>query len=284
MKMEASPPQDSRSRSFDQTVRPKQRSIEILAILACCALSACNQAPAGAPAPAAKGNAEVDYQAPPQVTSVRIVAGQVEIFGASTAGAVVRLARPDGPAGQSTANASGRWVINTPASGQAQLYGVSEVTAGRTLQSSGYLLVTPGGLGVVLRAGAGALVLSQPEPARVTAFDIDRQGGAVVSGFGPPGTRISIRADGDKLGEGRTDAGGRFVLALTGPVNPGRHSLKVFGEAIDVAMTIDASRASALTTGSYRATMVGPHLRVDWMTPGGGEQTTWVYGQETPVK
>jgi hypothetical protein len=144
--------------------------------------------------------------------------------------------------------------------------------------------VTPGGLGVVLRAGAGALVLSEPDPARVTAFDIDRQGGAVVSGFGPAGTRISIRVDGDKLGEGRTDVQGRFVLALTGPVNPGRHSLKVFGEAIDMTLSVDASRAALLTGGPYRAAMVGPHLRVDWMTPGGGEQTTWVYGQEKAVQ
>lgn len=151
------------------------------------------------------------------------------------------------------------------------------------IQASGYLLVTQGGLGVVLRSGAGALVLSGPEPARIAAFDIDREGGAVVSGFGPAGTRVSARVDGNKLGEGRIDARGRYVLALSGPVNPGRHSLKVFGEAIDASLSVDVDRAQVLTS-PYRTTQVGPHLRVDWMTPGGGEQTTWIYGQDTPVQ
>lgn len=152
------------------------------------------------------------------------------------------------------------------------------------LQASGYLLVTADGRGAVLRSGAGALVLAGPDPARVTALDIDRQGGAVVSGFGPAGTRVSARIDGDKLGEGKIDGEGRFVLALTGPVAPGRHNLKIFGEATDLDLRIDAGRAEPLTAAPFRATPVGSDLRIDWMTPGGGEQTTWLYGQGARAK
>lgn len=163
------------------------------------------------------------------------------------------------------------------------MYGVSEVVSGRVLQASGYLLVTPDGLGVVLRSGAGAMVLAASTPARVTALDIDHEGGAVVSGFCPAGTKTSVRLDGDKLGEGRADAQGRFVLALTGPVNPGKHSLKLFGDSMNMSLTLDIDRATPLTSGPYRTTRVGRDLKVDWMTPGGGEQTTWIYGQDPGV-
>jgi len=115
-------------------------------------------------------------------------------------------------------------------------------------------------------------------PARVSAFDVDREGGAVVSGFGPAGMKFSVWVDGNKLGEGRADPQGRFALPLTGPVNAGHHSLKVFGEAIDAILNVDATPAASLASSPYRAVQYGPDLKVDWMTPGGGEQTTWIYG------
>ena len=265
-------------------MRLTQRSIAILATVLLTAMAGCSRNRTVSNNEAAKTAAEVDYQSPPEVKAARIVSGQVEVTGAASPKAIIRLAKPNGPAGQTLAARDGRWAIRLPVSSQVEMYGVSEAFSGRVLQASGYLLVTPGGLGVVMRSGAGALVLSDREPARVTAMDIDREGGAVVSGFSAPGSRVSAWIDGDKMGDGRVDSLGRFVLALSGPVSPGRHTLKVFGEDIDTTRTVDAGRATALTTGPFRTTQVGPHLRVDWMTPGGGEQTTWVYGQDTTAR
>jgi len=265
-------------RSVDQTVRQKQSLFIGLGAVLLVSLTGCVPAAKPVQKPAARLASEIDYQPPPQVTSVRNIAGDIEVFGTAAAKATVRLARPTGLAGQAVADKGGHWVIRLPSSGQTEIYGVSETTPERVLQASGYLLVTQGGMGVVLRSGAGALALAPSMPARVSAFDVDREGGAVVSGFGPAGMKFSVWVDGNKLGEGRADPQGRFALPLTGPVNVGHHSLKVFGEAIDAILNVDATPAASLASSPYRAVQYGPDLKVDWMTPGGGEQTTWIYG------
>ena len=167
----------------------------------------------------------------------------------------------------------------TPASSEAAIYGLSQNVDGRTVQAQGYVLVTPDGQGVLLRAGAGARTLSRDPETGLTAFDVDRDGGAVVSGRGPAGASVSARIDGHKLGEGRVEEDGRFALPLTGPVAPGSHSLKVFGDQVDASIVVDARPAAPLTSGPFRATPVPAGLRVDWMTPGGGVQTTLVIRQ-----
>ena len=146
-------------------------------------------------------------------------------------------------------------------------------------QSEGYLLLTPDGRGVLLRSGAGALAIGAEPKAGLISFDVDRDGAAMVSGRGPAGGSVSARVDGRKLGESRIGADGRFSIALSGPVSPGRHSLKVFGDALDVSLPIDASPAAPLTEGPFRATPTPAGLRVDWMTPGGGVQSTLVARQ-----
>ncbi|OXE35309.1 MAG: hypothetical protein CGW95_14620 [Phenylobacterium zucineum] len=261
-------------------MRLKQCLFVYLGIALLSAVAGCGPTRDAGQRQTAKSVAEADYKTPPQVTSVRMIAGQFEVFGTASPLAAVRLARPTAPAGQGLADKSGHWVIRLPRATQTEIYGVSETISGRQLQASGYLLVTQDGLGVILRAGTGAVVLSPSNPARIAALDIDREGGAVVSGFGPPGIRISARVDGTKLGEARVDPQGRFVLPLTGPVNLGSHVLRVFGDGIDSALTMEATQVLPLQTSPYRATAIGPALRVDWMTPGGGEQTTWVYGQD----
>lgn len=215
---------------------------------------------------------------PPQVTGLQPSGGQVLLVGDGAPGATVRLATPKGDSTEAKVDATGHWRLGAPARPEAAIYGLSQTVSGRTVQSQGYLLITPDGRGVLLRAGAGAVVLGDEPAAGLTAFDVDRDGGAVVSGRGPAGGAVSARVDGHKLGEGRIDPDGRFALPLSGPVAPGGHSLKVFGDSIDASLVFDASPAAPLTDGPFRATAVPAGLRIDWMTPGGGVQTTLVAG------
>ncbi|HEY9235618.1 MAG TPA: hypothetical protein VIP08_11355, partial [Phenylobacterium sp.] len=91
----------------------------------------------------------------------------------------------------------------------------------------------------------------------------------------PAGAALSVHIDGRKFGEGRAGQDGRYALALTQqPLTPGRHQIDVFGDATENPVMIDATPAPALSQGPFRAASVDAGLRVDWMTPGGGAQST----------
>jgi hypothetical protein len=97
----------------------------------------------------------------------------------------------------------------------------------------------------------------------------------VVSGRAPAGAALSIHIDGRKFGEGRAGQDGRYALSLTQqPLTPGAHQIDVFGDATENPVMVDASPAPALSDGPFRAASVAAGLRIDWMTPGGGAQST----------
>ncbi|HEX5380386.1 MAG TPA: hypothetical protein VFW47_17540 [Phenylobacterium sp.] len=249
--------------------------IIVAASLALAAAAACD-GPPRAPEPPKREAADAGYVAPPRVTALQLAGTEVSLSGTGAPKATVRLASPRGEAVATQIDATGQWRLQVPARPTAAIYGLSQTAAGRTVQSEGYLLITPEGAGVLLRAGGGALAIGAGPGAGVTGFDMDRDGGAVVSGRGPAGGAVSARIDGHKLGESRSDAQGHFAIPLTGPVSPGRHSLKVFGDSIDSTLIIDATPAAPLVDGPFRTNPAPSGLRVDWMTPGGGVQSTLV--------
>ena len=127
---------------------------------------------------------------------------------------------------------------------------------------------------MLLRAGAGALRVGPREANGLDAVDFDREGGAVISGRAPAGAPLSVHIDGRQTADGRADADGRYAIALTQPLPPGPHQVDVFGDATENSVTVDATSAAPLANGPFRAVAVGSGLRVDWMTPGGGAQST----------
>jgi hypothetical protein len=245
------------------------------AALASVLLSACGGGVADAGDTPAREAADAGYSPPPEVTGVQPAGGRVTLTGRAAPGAVIRLATPQGGATEATVDAHGGWRLSAPATPQGGLYALSQRSGGRLIQAEGYVLVTPRGEGALLRAGAGAIRLGPRLPAAgVTALDFDRAGAAVISGLGPAGGAISARLDGKKVGESRIDPQGRFAIALLATLEPGPHSIKVFGDSVDASLNVDASPAAPLTGGPIRATPTAAGLRVDWMTPGGGVQST----------
>lgn len=228
-----------------------------------------------APAPKTPGaQPDPGYYIAPKVSEIRAESDRLGLIGQAPPNSRVRLAAPEGQAMFATANAKGIWSLALPASAQARIYGLSAIVEDRTIQSEGYLLITPAGEPVLLRAGAGAL-RKGAGASGVDAVDFDREGGAVVSGRAPAGAALSIHIDGRKFGEGRAGEDGRYALALTQqPLTPGSHQIDVFGDATENPVTVDASAAPALSDGPFRAASVEAGLRVDWMTPGGGAQST----------
>lgn len=243
----------------------------LLALLAGCGEGT---PPVIVPGTAPQAPPEAAYVTPPAVTAARVQGSSLLLSGTAPAGARVRLATPAGEAIFANADPKGVWRVTLPASPEARIYGISAASGPRTAQGEGYLLLTPQGEPVLLRAGAGALRIGPRGQNGLDAVDFDREGGAVVSGRAPAGAALSVHIDGRQTADGRADSAGRYAIALTQPLPPGAHQVDVFGDATENSVTVDATSAPPLASGPFRAVQVGSGLRVDWMTPGGGAQST----------
>ena len=251
--------------------------LRLCATLLVVALAACD-GPKGAVVLAIpKADApEVGYVMPPKVTSVARTGGLVLLKGTAPPAGTVRLATPGGPVGEVEAGEDGRWQLDIPASPEAQLYGLSVRLGERTIQSGGYLLITTQSRGYVLRAGGGSQAIGTSSKTAITVIDYDRQGGGMVSGYAPAGEVLLIKVDGGSPIEARSDVGGGFSVALTQPLSPGAHQVKLLAKTMTQTVATTISPATPLSDGPFRATETPVGLRLDWMTPGGGVQTTLI--------
>jgi hypothetical protein len=246
--------------------------------LAAVALAACGpggQADIAQPRPRPPTADERAYRPPPAVeTATPLTGGRVLLAGRADANARVRLATPAGQAVFTRAAADGHWRIVLAGAPEVRLFGLSMIGGGRSVQAEGYLAVTPQGEAAQLRAGAGARVLTSGGSLRILAVDFDRKGGAVVSGSGPRGVILSASVDGIHKARIVADGGEWFALALDEPLSSGDHDLALDGAGFHARARVAVSPAEPIAQGPFRAAATPSGWRVDWMTPGGGEQTT----------
>jgi hypothetical protein len=262
-----------RVKEFQATVF--QSLLRMAAVAALLGLSACGGEPAvsGEGAQAQGAADEKTYLSPPTVSAASLEGTALRLTGTAPAGASVRLAPPGGTPIVVEADRTGRWTLALPAAPEARIWGLSMSVDGRQVQAQGYLLTTPKGQAALLRAGAGALRLDAQPSGAIGAFDFDRNGGAVVSGRAPPRAVVLVRLDGRSAGEGRADANGHFEISLEHP-GRGAHRLQLFGDGFQDAAVVSTSPAEPLAGRPLRSQFSGGGLRADWMTPGGGLQST----------
>jgi hypothetical protein len=239
-------------------------------------LSACGEGQVGAGSPLNReAEAPSSYLAPPSARALRASAEGPVLSGVAAPGSRVRLATPEGEVRLTEANDQGAWSIPLGPIDAPRIFGLSMLIGERTVQAEGYQLVLPDGRLVLLRAGAGAVVVQGAAEQGIAAFDFDEEGGAVISGAAPPEAILSVRIDGRTVStSGRADAEGRFSLPFGAPVPPGPHQIRVQGESLDLSAEVDATPANAPEEGAIRAVRTRHGLRVDWLTPGGGLQST----------
>lgn len=220
------------------------------------------------------------YARPPLIaTATRAADGGVALSGQGEPNVRLRLASPDGGAYGATANDHGRWSIALPASAGVRLFGLSEEIGGRVIQGEGYIAVlpTPGRAGVLLRAGGGAAPLETSATLQIVAVDFDAAGGAVVSGAAKPGAALRALVDGAAVGEIHAGQHGRYSLALTAAIKPGDHQLQIQTPGGVAQAQVNISPPPQPAAGlPYRGQRVDGGWRIDWLTPGGGPQTTLV--------
>ena len=232
--------------------------------------------PADASSAAAPKSDESSYLSPPSIEgSRRVAGGRVLLFGRGPADSRARLATPAGDAYFAPIDHAGGWRLILPLPSAPRLFGLSVAQGVRSIQAEGYLAVTPAGA-ALLRAGAGAVVFAAPgRNVRILALDFDRKGGAVISGIGPPNSPVKVSVDGVAGGSMNAGADGRFSAALDRPLAAGAHRLDVGNEGVDAAI----NPSVPLTDGPFRAERGGDLWRIDWMTPGGGMQTTLLFDE-----
>lgn len=247
---------------------------QIAAISLLVALSGCRAPPGDASSAAAA--ADAGYVSPPAVTEAIPSAGQVVLRGAAPAGAQVRLASPDGAAVSTRADGDGQWRVQL-ATGDARVFGLSATSAGRRVQAQGYVLVGPRGETALLRAGAAALRLDRPRGSRISSVDFDAEGGVLLSGWAAAGTDVAVRLDGRAAGDARADDDGRFTYAWP-RLSRGAHRVEATGVAFTDAIAFEITPAAPLVAGPLHSQLTGRSLRADWLTPGGGVQSTILAG------
>lgn len=244
------------------------------------ALSACGDG--GRPvwqgeASKAAAAAEAGYLPPPQVRAIKAGRAGLALAGTATPGARIRLGTPTGELRYATANDAGLWTVVIPPAAGLRLFGISMTVGLRSAQAEGYLAVTPDGHVAQLRAGAGSLVLSPPSRRPlILALDFDRDGAAMISGVGTIGAEIGLRLDRTASGGTAVDRQGRYSLALSRPMTNAGHELEISGEGGEQVVTVDADRPAPLGS-PFRANRVSGGWRIDWMTPGGGVQSTVLF-------
>lgn len=231
-----------------------------------------------APKGPADPTADAGYLKPPTLTvSRRAPDGAILLTGEAAPGAAVVLGAPMQAPLTARADPAGVWTLRLPAAADVRLFGLSmSAPAGPKVQSQGYLAVLPDGRAAQLRSGASALVYGPgSEMPRLLTVDFDRDGAASVSGTARAGSGLSLRIDRSARGVGKTDSQGRFHLAIERPLNAGALAFEIAGDSGEQAVTVPVTAAPDLTV-PFRAVRSGAAWRIDWMTPGGGVQTSLI--------
>ena len=240
--------------------------------------------------PADVQSAQVGYLQAPRLTSTSLSDRAFTVRGTAEKGARIRLSSPEGRAFGTTADDRGVWQIDVPrnASGdqQAMVFGLSEDLEGRIIQAEFYvaLLPDPQVPVVLLRAGTGAQTLANGTVFAITTADFDGAGGLTVSGFAPAGKPIKASLDGAAAIETMVGSDGRFSLSLTRLTPTVTGQIEVRSGVDQRSLNLDVS-AHRLPPGTLAdMTRLADGWRIDWTTPSGGVQTTYIQSQAVGVK
>ena len=253
----------------------RRASVPFAATCGVLALAACSPRPADqAPRGEAVTVNAAEYLSPPAPAAIQRAADGLALTGTAPGGSRVRLATPQGQALFADADDRGRWRIALGPLTQPRIYGLSVNHKGRQAQAQGYVLVEPGGRAALLRAGAAAQRLDRPTGSGLRSLDFDREGGAVISADVTASATVLLRVDGAQAAEGRAGADGRVELAVPTPMRPGAHRLQLYADGAQDALVVQVSPPEPLAQGPLRSQLTAAGLRVDWMTPGGGVQST----------
>jgi hypothetical protein len=244
-------------------------------------LGACNRS-GQFPARQAQADAEATdsgYRAAPRVSrATKAADGAVTLTGRALPSSQVRMVTLRGlDAGPIHADGSGVWTALIGPVTEPAIYSLTEAAGGQTVQADGLIAVLPGAPTVaLLRAGFGAQVVQDADaaPLKILAVDYDVAGAAVVSGRAPASSPVRVRVDDQPPVEGAAGPDGRFSLTLPKPLPGGGHRLQLQTPQAAAEAQVAVTPPAPPKNAPYQAHAESFGWRVDWITPGGGAQTT----------
>ncbi len=255
----------------------------IVLLAACAALSGCNRAAPSHGPSAHAPDPLAGYLPPPQVVQADRHGQAVLLTVAAAPSAVIRLTSPDGSAIAAAADRKGAVSLAAPAGPAPRLYSLSETAGGRLARAVGYVVVlpAPGPPAALLRPAAAAVLPWSRVPVGrgLLAVDYDASGAAMASGRAGPGETVRLLLDGKEAGEDPADAAGVFSASLSKPLTAGPHVLGVVSQRLRASAGFDAARSARLANTFFDASRLDGAWRIDWMTPGGGVQSTILFDQ-----
>lgn len=204
--------------------------------------------------------------------------GGLQLVGSAAPGAAVRLAAPSGAQQFATADAKGNWRLTLRPSAEPRLLGLSMSDNGQVVQAVGYLFISPDGAVARLRTGGGTQAASGGRSGLAAlAIDYDNQRAATLSGVAAAHETVAVRVDGVERSQVSADSAGRFVLPLQ-PLTAGPHEFDLMGASQQVRFNAVVDAPAPLAQAPFAAARLNGGWRIDWRTPGGGEQTTLILG------
>lgn len=230
--------------------------------------SACGPAPTGASGQAR--TVETAWMAPARLDAVDFGADGLIVTGTARPGDRVVLTDSADVSVAGSTGADGRFSIRLTAPRTPALYR-AEIQSGRDEARAGsWLILTPGpgSLAAVLTAGGAARPLNGS--GLLSGIDYDGVG-LLVSGTAAPGAPVSVTLDEGPAQSAPVNARGRYVARFAA-VPPGAHRVRAVqreqARSVTLTLTEPADELAVTATG------VG--ARIDWPTPGGGGQSTWI--------
>lgn len=226
--------------------------------------------PAPQDTPRQPGAMPTSWMTPARMQAADFAPDGVTITGLSGPGDRVVLANPAGVSAAGSTGADGRFSIRLPAPDGPVLYTV-ELHSGRNEARAGYQLLLapgPGPVAAMLSPGGAAVALG--ESRLLASVDYDGAG-MLVAGVAAPGAPVRVSLDDGPVQTAYPDRTGGYVARFAA-VAPGVRRVHAEQGPRAQSVVLTLTRPSQDLT----VTAEGPAARVDWPTPGGGGQSTWV--------
>lgn len=240
----------------------------IASLGAALAVAACSADAPRTPVPA--DPATSGWMAPPTFESVEFPADAVIVSGKAEPNRRIVLIDRTGTAAAASADASGSFAIRLPALPGLSLWRVNLAQGAEEARTGEWLAVSPADrVAATLRAGASARPAG---PAGLLATADYDGGGLLVGGRATPGQAVQVDLDGGSAQTVLADARGWHQTRFAG-VSPGAHRLRVRTRT----MTQEAPLTLSAPTGAAGVQRAPAGLRIDWPTPGGSGQATWIF-------
>jgi hypothetical protein len=242
-------------------------------IIALLALGACGPDPDAAPR--APSETQTSWAAPARLETAVFGPDGVTLTGAAAPGDRVVLTDSAGVSVAATTGEDGVFSLLLTRSDAVSLHHAEIQSRGSQSRTGEWLVITPGPspVAAVVVPGAAAAPLNRTR--LLAAVDYDGAG-VLVSGAARPGQTVRVSVDGAPPQTVTADQTGRHVARFPAvPPGPRRFRVETDDRSQDALLTLSAPSAE------LRAVVSGAATRVDWPTPGGGFQASWIL-QSTP--